>query len=478
MEGEIIRLLERWLEERKDEIVDTLKRVAAIKSVSEPQSSIGPFGSGVKQALEYVLELGRLAGFQIKNHEGYVGEIRWERSGLYKNTIGLWAHLDVVPEGEGWSSPPYEPEERDGWLFGRGVADNKSAAVGVLYILKGLRELGYRPIHDLTLFLGTNEEIGMEDISYFLSHAEAPAFSLVPDAGFPGTSGEFGRLVFTLVSELPLSEVFLDMQSGDAVNVIPDKATAILKKTDEVEWWLENRGEKDGNIAVKVWDERIEVTAHGVSGHAAMPEKAVNAIHLLMTALQRFSGITAGDREILRFLEKETEDPYGTLLGLNRRDSLSGQTVSSGTILRLEKGKPCLTHDCRFCVSDTAERLTGSIRKLAEENRFSAVIQSEKRPSYIEQEGDALRILKSAYESYTGIRQAEFPIGKGGTYAGRLPRAIATGICCPGEQKFPQGFPKGHGGAHQPDEMLPVDGYIDGLKLLAFMLLSLDYGLS
>ena len=54
--------------------------------------------------------------------------------------IGIWNHLDVVPEGKGWIYPPYTCTEKDGYLIGRGVQDNKGPAVAVLYAMKYCRE--------------------------------------------------------------------------------------------------------------------------------------------------------------------------------------------------------------------------------------------------------------------------------------------------------------------------------------------------
>ena len=46
-------------------------------------------------------------------------------------------HVDVVPAGEGWESEPYEPVERDGYIYGRGTQDMKS---GVAAFTKAVKE--------------------------------------------------------------------------------------------------------------------------------------------------------------------------------------------------------------------------------------------------------------------------------------------------------------------------------------------------
>ena len=49
-------------------------------------------------------------------------------------------------------SDPYTPVVRDGCLFGRGVSDNKSAAIGGLYLQKAIRDLNIPVRHNLQLF--------------------------------------------------------------------------------------------------------------------------------------------------------------------------------------------------------------------------------------------------------------------------------------------------------------------------------------
>jgi acetylornithine deacetylase/succinyl-diaminopimelate desuccinylase-like protein len=74
-------------------------------------------------------------------------------------TVLLYSHYDVVPAGDEteWASPPFEPTERDGALFGRGVADTKS---NILAHVGALRAWGGRPPVGIKICIEGYEEIG------------------------------------------------------------------------------------------------------------------------------------------------------------------------------------------------------------------------------------------------------------------------------------------------------------------------------
>jgi acetylornithine deacetylase/succinyl-diaminopimelate desuccinylase-like protein len=84
-----------------------------------------------------------------------------------KPTILLYAHHDVQPTGgdEHWTTPPFEPTERDGRLYGRGAADDKA---GVMTHLAVLRAYDGHPPIGVTLFIEGEEESGSPTLSALL----------------------------------------------------------------------------------------------------------------------------------------------------------------------------------------------------------------------------------------------------------------------------------------------------------------------
>ncbi|MBQ1810486.1 MAG: Sapep family Mn(2+)-dependent dipeptidase [Erysipelotrichaceae bacterium] len=469
MNKEYTQAIYDYIDSHRNDIVSDLIDVCRIESVSLDHSDVKPFGPSCRRVLDHMLAKGETEGFAVKNHEYYVGSISYD-TGKEKR-IGILAHLDVVPAGEDWTiTKPYEPLLKDNLLFGRGTGDDKSGAIAGLYIMKAFRELNVPLKNNIEVLLGTNEETGMKDMEYYSANYEAPDFTFVPDAGFPGAAGEFGRLRYELVSKKALSDDFVDAYAGSAFNIVPNKATVVLKKDTAIDYKA-----LPEDFDVCETENGIRITAHGVTCHAAGPERGNNAIRVLTNALLKLDGLREEDRKILSFIDNVNNDYYGSFLGIDKTDEISGQTVSSGTVLKFNGGKIILLNDCRYCVTDNGDRLEENVRKKAAEWDYDVNVVEKTYGYHLDVNGPVIQTIKKVYQDFSGNTEKEILIGKGGTYAGALPRAFATG-CVYTENwgERPDYLPEGHGGAHQPDEFLNLDNYMKGIKLLASMVLAVD----
>ena len=111
----------------------------------------------------------------------------YKGSSQEKPTI-VMAHIDVVTAvKESWISDPYNMTEIDGFLHGRGTADNKGGAAGLIASFIKLRSENFVPKNDIIMLLTGDEETGMQSIRYFRENfddVKKAAFALNSDGGY------------------------------------------------------------------------------------------------------------------------------------------------------------------------------------------------------------------------------------------------------------------------------------------------------
>ncbi len=115
-----------------------------------------------------------------------------------KPKVSVYAHMDVVPAGDGWTMDPFAGEVADGRLYGRGTVDNKGAIACVLGALKIIQELGLEPKFSIDCLLCADEELGGEyqcgaeylaRNGYFSNHLVWLDLGAVDPAYVMGTAG-------------------------------------------------------------------------------------------------------------------------------------------------------------------------------------------------------------------------------------------------------------------------------------------------
>ncbi|MDE6791019.1 MAG: M20/M25/M40 family metallo-hydrolase [Clostridia bacterium] len=126
-----------------DDIVKNLSQLIKFDSSQAPATEGKPFGETNARCLDFYLSLASFLGFDVKNYDNYVGEVRFGSG----EDFAVLAHLDVVPAGGGWTHDPFggEVDRESKRIWGRGAMDDKGPAIIALYALKALKDEGFKP---------------------------------------------------------------------------------------------------------------------------------------------------------------------------------------------------------------------------------------------------------------------------------------------------------------------------------------------
>lgn len=97
----------------------------------------------------------------VKAREGKVNVVAEWNTGQ-QETMLFNGHLDTVPVGECslWKFNPYDAEISEGWMYGRGVADDKGAVGCVIAACEAVRNLGLEPRTNIMIHAVCDEEVG------------------------------------------------------------------------------------------------------------------------------------------------------------------------------------------------------------------------------------------------------------------------------------------------------------------------------
>ena len=155
--------------------LETLKAELA-EWIAIPSVSADPgHQDDVRRAAEWVRDRVRLAGggsdlVEWGDRPLVVGEVRASHALESAPTILCYGHFDVQPPDplELWESPPFELAERDGWLYGRGIADDKGQLFMLLKAAELLAKAGELPVN-LRFACDGEEEIGGHSIVDWLA---------------------------------------------------------------------------------------------------------------------------------------------------------------------------------------------------------------------------------------------------------------------------------------------------------------------
>ena len=458
MDQALNQKIDAFIAANKEQLLKDIAALVAINSVESTPAEGAPFGLGARAALDKTLELAAGMGLATRNCENYIGyaELAGADPEKYLATI---CHVDVVPEGNGWSDDPFKMRIQDGWLLGRGVADDKGPMVTTLYALKFLKEEGIALKYPIRALVGDNEETHMNDVEYYLKNYPAPVFCFTPDAEFPVCNGEKGQFSGKLVSPV-CNGVIKEFVGGVANNAVPDRASALVE-TDITK--LKNAP----NITLEPEGTGVRIRGWGKSGHAAMPAGTVNAIGLVMHDLLENDLCNEAERAYLQAVQKLHRSTAGEGLGVQCADGPFGPLTIIGGKMYMENGRMVQTMDSRYPTCTDGDAIAAKIRAAIGTGAELTDVGSAK-PFYIEADTPAIKACIDTYNEVTGDNATPFTMG-GGTYARHFPYAVSFG-----PEHNDVKLPAFGGPMHGANESAPIDKLLEAMKIYIVALLRLE----
>lgn len=472
---ELEKDVDAYVDEVWEDVIADIDALASHASVADEAAAEpgAPFGRPVRDALDCALGIAQKLGYATSDDEGFVGMA--DIAGECPEQLATICHVDVVPAGPGWNTDPFKMERREGWLLGRGVIDDKGPAVLSLYAGAYLLRRGIKPRYAFRALLGCDEEVGMSDVHHYLDGHEQPAFLFTPDAEFPVCNAEKGQFGATFTSGRIDGGRILAWSGAEATNAIPSQSICVLD-IDAAE--LPDPREHADRLEISTTAEgHAQIFAHGIGGHASMPEGTLNAVGLVVTYLREAEDTFAerggrllapAEREFLKFLAFVHADTEGRGLGIDATSAAFGPlTCNAGTVC-VRDGHIEQTIDVRFPDSTGADTIVEQLEPLVGRFGVTLTVNSAKVPFSVSADDPAVRALIDTYNEYTGKAAEPFAMG-GGTYARNFARAVSFGPEEPGME-----LPGWGGTMHGPNECASEELLKRALKIYIVAIMRLN----
>ncbi|MSR35247.1 MAG: dipeptidase [Gemmatimonadetes bacterium] len=281
---------------------------------------------------------------ETPKHPVVLGE--WRGAGKDAPTVLIYGHYDVQPAEplEEWSSPPFEPDVRDGNVFARGSADDKGQLfMHVKALEAALAGDGTLPVNIVVLAEG-EEEIGSPSLVPFVEkHKDRLAADVVVISDSNMFSKGQPSLLFSLRGlayyELHARAAKSDLHSGEYGGAVPNPATALARI-------IASFHDADGRIAIEgFYDDVLEWDAKTRAQIKSLPfddeefRKRVDA-----TALTGENGYSVPERlwtrptcEVNGLLAGYTGEGAKTVLPAKAMAKVSFRLVPSQTPAKVRK---------------------------------------------------------------------------------------------------------------------------------------------
>jgi acetylornithine deacetylase/succinyl-diaminopimelate desuccinylase-like protein len=368
-----------------------LEDLVRIQSVSADPERLGE----VERSAEKTAELFRAEGVDARIVRAFDGAppavIGEKRGPAGAPTVLLYAHHDVQPENDpaDWDSPPWEPIERNGRLYGRGAADDKA---GIMAHVAALRVFGDELPVTVRLFVEGEEEVASATLPQLLEKYQddlrADVIVIADsgnwDIGVPALTTSLRGLVRVDVEVRTLTHA---VHSGMWGGLAPDAIMAMTRLLSSL--WTE-----DGTPAVEGL----------VSGPAADVDYPEERLRAESGAIQGLEWVGRGSA-----VERMWTQPAITVTGFDA-PKVAG---ASNTLVPVSRARITI----RIAPGDTAENAVARLREHLEKHvpwgaQLSTTLVDTGEPIALETTGPAYDAARSAFrEAWDGTDPVDMGVG-------------------------------------------------------------------
>jgi len=292
----------KYIEENKQRHLDKMLECVRMETISalpekEPE---------IKRCGEWLVGMLKEMGFEnasLKDTGGLPAVYAdWLHAGADKPTIMVYGHYDVQPVDpvEQWTSPPFEPVVKDGWIYGRGTSDDKSQFFTHLCALESIMKVeGKLPVN-VKVFLESEEEGGTGSTHKFVKeNKELLACDAVTVSDTPWESPDQPTMIYALRGlayfEVKVKGPNRDLHSGLYGGKVQNTLNAMAKI-------IASLHDDDGRLTIPgIYDDVAKLTEAERADFAKVAEKDEAVMKDLgVDALWGEKGFTATERNWAR----------------------------------------------------------------------------------------------------------------------------------------------------------------------------------
>jgi acetylornithine deacetylase/succinyl-diaminopimelate desuccinylase-like protein len=420
-----------------EELRDQLAELIAIPSVSaDPEHA-----KDVEAAADWVAQRIRGAGgtAEVLPWNGgrplVIGEVSASASADSAPTILCYAHFDVQPPDplDLWDSPPFELAERDGWLYARGVADDKAHLFMLVESARQLAEAGELPVN-LRFAFDSEEEVGGESVGEWVAADERGA-----DAAIVLDGDLYERDVPTFYTALRgLAYFHVNVRTGERDLHSGLFGGAALNAMHALIQTLSAVLPRDGRLPEPLRAGVVPPSPEELEAWKALTPGA----ELLADVGAPPADAKAADDFYVRTWAEPSVDVHGLAGG-------SPQLVK--TVLPVEAWANV---SIRLAPGQSGEEVAPAFERLLREAapegaRLEIELQSKGEPALVSPDAPALALAREAFEHVLGNRSVLVRVG------GSIP--VAEKIVARGVPAIITGIATKDANAHSPNEKFPSE---------------------